>query len=41
MQKANGEMIFAVDDFTFTADQILELLDKNELSIEGIRKLPK
>jgi hypothetical protein len=41
MQKADGEMIFAVDDFTFTANQILELLDKHELNIEGIRKLPK
>lgn len=41
MQMANGEMIFPVDDTTISAAQILELLDKDELYIEGIRKLLK
>lgn len=41
MQMANGEMIFPVDDTTISAAQILELLDKDELDTEGIRKLLK
>jgi hypothetical protein len=41
IQKADGEMVFAVDDFIFTADQILELLDKNELNRQGIHSLAK
>ena len=40
MQTANGKMIFAVGkDFTVTADQILELLDRGELHAEGVRRL--
>jgi len=39
MQKADGEMIFPVEDFTFSAREILELLDKNELHHAAIRRL--
>ena len=40
MQTANGEIIFAVGkDFTVTADQMLELLDRGELHAEGVRRL--
>jgi hypothetical protein len=40
MQTVNGKMIFAVgEDFTVTAEQILELLDRGELHAEGIRRL--
>jgi hypothetical protein len=40
MQTADGEIIFAVgQDFTLTADQILELLERGQLSAEGVRKL--
>lgn len=36
MQSAEGEMIFAVgEDFTLTADQILELLEREELHAEA------
>jgi len=39
MQTADGEIIFAVDkDFTLTADQILELLERGELHAEGVRR---
>ena len=39
MQTANGEIIFSVgDDFTLTADQILELLERGELDAEGVRR---
>jgi hypothetical protein len=39
MQAADGEIIFAVDkDFTLTADQILELLERGELHAEGVRR---
>ena len=39
MQTANGEIIFSVGkDFTLTADQILELLDRGELHAEGVRR---
>ena len=39
MQTANGEIIFSVgDDFTLTADQILELLERGELNAEGVRR---
>ena len=37
LQTAEGIMFFQVDDYTLTATQILELLDKNQLSREGIR----
>ena len=37
MQTANGEIIFSVGkDFTLTADQILELLERGELHAEGV-----
>jgi len=39
MQTADGEIIFSVgDDFTLTADQILELLKRGELHPEGVRR---
>ena len=39
MQTADGEIIFSVDkDFTLTADQILELLERGELHAEGVRR---
>ena len=40
MQTAGGEIIFVVgEDSTLTADQILELLEREELHAEGVRKL--
>ncbi len=40
MQTADGQVIFAVGkDFTLTADQILELLERGELHAEGVRRL--
>lgn len=40
MQTANGEIIFAIGkDFTVTAEQVLELLDRGELDAEGVRRL--
>ena len=40
MQTAGGEIIFVVgEDFTLTADQILELLEREELHAEGVRRL--
>jgi hypothetical protein len=39
MQTADGEIIFQVGkDFTLTADQILELLERGELHAEGVRR---
>ncbi len=39
MQTADGEIIFSVGkDFTLTADQILELLERGELHAEGVRR---
>ena len=39
MQTAEGETIFPVGkDFTLTADQILELLERGELDAEGVRR---
>jgi len=38
MQTADGEMIFSVGNFTLTADQILELLERGELHAEGVRR---
>jgi len=39
MQTADGEIIFSVgNDFTLTADQILELLERGELNSEGVRR---
>ncbi len=39
MQTADGEIIFPVDkNFTLTADQILELLERGELDSEGVRR---
>lgn len=40
MQTASGEIIFAIGkDFTVAADPILELLDREELHAEGVRRL--
>lgn len=40
MQTADGEIIFPVGkDFTLSADQILELLERGELDPEGVRRL--
>ena len=40
MQTAEGEIIFSVGkDFTLTADQLLELLERGELNSEGVRSL--
>jgi len=39
MQTADGEIIFPVGkDFTLTAGQILELLERGELHPEGVRR---
>jgi hypothetical protein len=39
MQTADGDIIFAVGkDFTLTADQILDLLERGELHAEGVRR---
>ena len=39
MQTADGQIIFPVGkDFTLTADQILELLERGELDAEGVRR---
>jgi len=39
MQTADGIIIFPVGkDFTLTADQILELLERGELHAEGVRR---
>jgi CheY-like chemotaxis protein len=37
-QKADGAMLFPVEELMLTADQILELSDKNELDREGLRR---
>ena len=39
MQTADGQIIFSVGkDFTLTADQLLELLERGELHAEGVRR---
>ena len=39
MQTVDGQIIFPVGkDFTLTADQILELLERGELDAEGVRR---
>jgi hypothetical protein len=38
MQTAAGEIIFSVEDFTLTADQLLDLLKRGELHAEGVRR---
>jgi hypothetical protein len=39
MQTADGQIIFSVgNDFTLTADQILELLERGDLHAEGVRR---
>src|SRR5437773_10688242 len=39
MQTADGEIIFPVGkDFTLTADQMLELLERVELDADGVRR---
>jgi hypothetical protein len=39
MQSADGQIIFSVGKDTLTADQILELLERDELNAEGVRRL--
>jgi hypothetical protein len=39
MQTANGDMIFAVGEFTITVSQLLELLDQDELNLDAVRRL--
>jgi hypothetical protein len=39
MQNASGDMLFAVEGFTITVTQLLELLDRDELGLHGVRKL--
>jgi len=39
MQNASGDMLFAVEGFTITVTQLLELLDRDELDLHGVRKL--
>jgi hypothetical protein len=39
MQTADGEITFSVGKDTLTADQILELLERNELDAEGVRRV--
>jgi len=39
MQTADGEIIFPVDkNFTLTAEQMLELLERGELDAGGVRR---
>jgi hypothetical protein len=38
MQAADGEIIFSVDKDTLTANQILDLLERDELDAEGVRR---
>ena len=38
MQTADGEVIFSVGKDTLTADQLLELLQRDELNAEGVRR---
>ena len=38
-QTSAGEMVFQLGDCTLSVAQILELVDKNELDREGIRRL--
>jgi hypothetical protein len=39
MQTASGEMLFAVEGFTVTVSQLLELLDRDEPDLQGVRRL--
>jgi hypothetical protein len=40
MQTAEGETIFPLDrNLTLTADQLLQLLERDELTAEGVRKV--
>jgi hypothetical protein len=39
MQKANGQMVFPVEEFTLSAGDILELFDKDELNLAAVRRL--
>jgi muramoyltetrapeptide carboxypeptidase LdcA involved in peptidoglycan recycling len=38
MQTADGDVIFSVGKDTLTADELLELLERDELDAEGLRK---
>ncbi len=39
MQNASGDMLFAVEGFTITVNQLLELLDRDALDLQGVRRL--
>jgi hypothetical protein len=39
MQTVSGEIIFSVGQHALTADQLLELLERDELNAEGVRRL--
>jgi hypothetical protein len=39
MQNASGDLLFAIEGFTITVAQLLELLDRDELDLDGVRKL--
>jgi hypothetical protein len=38
MQTADGQIIFSVGKDTLTENQLLDLLERNELHAEGVRK---
>ena len=39
MQDAKGVLLFAVEGFSITTAQLLALLDRNELDVDGVRKI--
>ena len=39
MQDAKGVLLFTVEGFTITTAQLLALLDRNELDVDGVRKI--
>ena len=38
LQNAKGDLLFAVEGFTITTAQLLALLDRDELDLDGVRK---
>jgi hypothetical protein len=41
MQTADGEVIFSVGQDTLTADQLLELLERDEQDAEGVLQISR
>ena len=39
IQDAKGFLFFAVEGFTISTAQLLALLDRNELDLDGVRKI--